>query len=127
LAADDIVMCVTPRLPSATNQALPMEPSLESADPWHFPNRPRSKISKRIVVVVIAALVVIGSAGGLALKISHDNEVAAQLVAAAQAQKRASDAAKAKADADAAAAKAQADADAATAATKQANGRPDAG
>lgn len=66
--------------------------------------RPRSKISKRIVVVVIAALVIIGSAGGLALKISHDNEVAAQLVAAAQVQKRASDAAKAKADADAAAA-----------------------
>lgn len=65
---------------------------------------PLSKISKRIVIVVVAALVVIGSAGGLALKISHDNEVTAQLVAAAQAQKRATDAAKAKADADAAAA-----------------------
>ena len=81
---------------------------------------PRSKFSKRIVIALVAALVVIGSAGGLALKISHDNEVKAQLVAAAQAQKRASDATKAKADADAAAAKAQADATAAAAATKQA-------
>lgn len=70
---------------------------------------PRLKISKRIVIGVLAALVVLGSAAGLFVKISHDNQVTAQRVAAAHAQKLATDAAKAKADADAA-----------TAATKQA-------
>ena len=64
----------------------------------------RSKISKRVVIGMVAALVVIGSATGFALKINHDNQVTGQQVAAAQAQKRATDAAKAQADAEAAAA-----------------------
>jgi hypothetical protein len=54
-----------------------------------------SKISKRIVIGVVAAIVVIGSATGLALKVSHDNQVTAQRVAADQAQKRTADAASA--------------------------------
>ena len=70
---------------------------------------PRSKFSRRMAVVVAAALVVVGSATGLALKVSHDNQVTAQRVATAQAEKRATDAAQAKVDADAAAAKAAAD------------------
>jgi hypothetical protein len=69
----------------------------------------RAKISRRIVIAAVAALVVIGSATGLAVKVSHDNEVTAQRVAAAHALKLETDAAKAKADADLA-----------TAATKQA-------
>ena len=70
---------------------------------------PRSKNSKRMALAVAAALVVIGSATGLALKVSHDNQVTAQRVATAQAERRATDAAQAKVDADAAAAKAAAD------------------
>lgn len=77
---------------------------------------PRSKLSRRMVIGLVAALVVIGSATGIALKTSHDNQVTADRVAAAQAQKRVTDAAKAAATA----AKAQADAEAATAATQQA-------
>jgi len=81
---------------------------------------PRSKISRRIVIAAVAALVVIGSATGLAVKVSHDNDVTAQRVAAAHALKLETDAAKAKAAADAAAAKATADAAAAAEVVKQA-------
>jgi hypothetical protein len=75
----------------------------QCAAPYSGP-QPRRKISKRIVVGVVAALVVAGSATGLALKVSHDNQVTTQRVAAA-------DAAQAKADADAAAAAAKKAAD----------------
>lgn len=73
------------------------------AAPFSGPG-PRSKISKRIALVMVAAIVVIASAMGLALKVSHDNQVTAQLAAAAQAQKSTADAAAA-----AAAAKSTAD------------------
>jgi hypothetical protein len=73
----------------------------QCAAPYSGP-QPRRKISKRIVVGVVAALVVAGSATGLALKVSHDNQVTTQRVAAA-------DAAQAKADAAAAVAKKAAD------------------
>lgn len=72
------------------------------AAPFNGPGS-RSRISKRMVLVVVAAIVVIASATGLALKVSHDNQVTTQLVAAAQAQRRSADAAKAQADAAAAA------------------------
>lgn len=68
------------------------------AAPYSGP-RPRRKISKRIVIGVVAFLVVAGSTTGLAMKVSHDNQLTAQRVAAAQAQKRTADAAKATADA----------------------------
>jgi len=55
---------------------------------------PRSKISRRIVIAAVAALVVVGSATGLAVKVSHDNEVTSQRVAAAHALKLETDAAK---------------------------------
>jgi hypothetical protein len=45
----------------------------QCAAPYSGP-QPRRKISKRIVVGVVAALVVAGSATGLALKVSHDNQ-----------------------------------------------------
>ena len=69
--------------------------------------RPRSKISRRIVIGVLAALVIIGSAVGLFVKVSHDSQVTAERVAAAQAQKLATDAAQAKAEAEASAAAAK--------------------
>ena len=53
----------------------------QCAAPYSGP-QPRRKISKRIVVGVVAALVVAGSATGLALKVSHDNQVTTQRVAA---------------------------------------------
>jgi MoxR-like ATPase len=52
---------------------------------------------------LVAGLLVAGSATGLVMKVSHDNEVTNQRVAAAAAQKRTADAAKASADAAAAA------------------------
>lgn len=80
---------------------------------------PRRKISKRIVIGVVTALIVIGSATGLALKVSHDNAVTAQRVATAQAKERVVAAAQAQADAAAAAAKVTADAAATAAAAQQ--------
>jgi hypothetical protein len=88
------------------------------AAPYNGPG-PRRKISKRIVIGVVAALVVAGSATGLALKVSNDNQVRAQRVAAAQAQKRAVDAAKAATDAAAVAAAAKQAADDQTRTTRQ--------
>jgi hypothetical protein len=62
--------------------------------------KPRRRISKRIVMGAVAALVVAGSATGLALKISHDNQVTEKRVAAAQVQKDAAAAEAAKQAAD---------------------------
>jgi len=94
-------------------------PAVSRAAPYSGP-QPRRKISKRIAIGVVAALVVIGSVTGLALKVSHDNQVTAQRVAAAQAQKLATDAAKAKADADATTAAAKQAADDQTRADRKA-------
>jgi type II secretory pathway component PulM len=63
--------------------------------------KPR-KISRRIVIGVVAALVAAGSVTGLVLKISHDHQVTAERAAAAQVQEQAAEAAKATADAAAA-------------------------
>jgi hypothetical protein len=62
------------------------------AAPYNGPG-PRRKISKRIVIGVVAALLIAGSATGLALKVSHDNQVAAQAVAAAASAQAGTDAA----------------------------------
>jgi hypothetical protein len=62
------------------------------AAPYNGPG-PRRKISKRILIGLVSALLVAGSATGLALKVSHDNQVTAQADAAVASAQAGTDAA----------------------------------
>jgi hypothetical protein len=64
----------------------------QCAAPYNGPG-PRRKISKRIVIGVVTALVLAGSATGLALKVSHDNQVTASAIAAKSSAQAVADAA----------------------------------